>query len=214
MTPITTIIFDWGGVLIADPLPLLVSVFTRTLGVPPDAFRAAYKPRAASLHLNRCSESDFWRGMCAELRIPPPALPSLWGDAFREVYLPIKEVWSLAQSLKATGYKIALLSNTELPGVKFFHATQPNIFDTLVFSCCEGCRKPEPRIYQLALERVHSSPDQAVFIDDSEHNLRGAEAVGLRTILFRSPRALLNDLDALGIRIPSSTTGIPPTRPV
>jgi len=38
MTPITTIIFDWGGVLIDDPAPLLLSVFSRTLTAVLPAF--------------------------------------------------------------------------------------------------------------------------------------------------------------------------------
>ncbi|MGE5608933.1 MAG: HAD family hydrolase [Bacillota bacterium] len=196
---INTVIFDWGAVLIDDPAPLLLSMFCRTLGVSADAFRTAMKRHAEPFQKGNCSESVFWQAMCADLGVPTPSLPSLWGSVFREVYLPKKDMWHLARSLKRHGYKIGLLSNTELPAVEFFHTTQPHIFDAMVFSCCEHCRKPEPAIYRLALERLQSQPSQTVFIDDNLDYLRGAQSVGLHTLHFQTPQILSRDLAILGI---------------
>ncbi|MCY2953372.1 MAG: HAD family phosphatase [Planctomycetota bacterium] len=196
---ITTIIFDWGGVLIDDPAPLLLSIFSRTLGVPSDALVNAFKHHAEPFQKGLCPESNFWQAICADLHVPPPTIPSFWGAAFREIYLPQKPIWSLARSLHQAGYKTALLSNTELPGVEFFRAAQPHCFDALIFSCCEHCRKPEKRIYDLALEKLHSRPDQTLFIDDNEHYVQGARDAGLHALRFTSPRALRKDLAALGV---------------
>jgi len=198
-SPINTIIFDWGGVLIDDPAPLLLSVFTRTLGVPPDDFTAALKRHAEPFQKGLCLESEFWQRICSDLHVPPPTMPSFWGAAFREIYLPKKPIWSLARSLHQAGYKTALLSNTELPGVEFFRAAQPHCFDALIFSCCEHCRKPERRIYQLALDKLASRPDQTLFIDDNEHYVQGARDAGLHALRFTSPHALRKDLAALGV---------------
>ena len=197
--PITTLIFDWGGVLIDDPAPLLLSVFSRTLGVPPDDFTAVLKRHAEPFQKGLCAESDFWQAICADLKIPPPTMPSFWGSTFRAIYLPKKEIWSLAHSLRQAGYKTALLSNTELPGVEYFRACQPHCFDALIFSCCEHCRKPERRIYELAIKKLHSRPDQTLFIDDNEHYVQGARDAGLHALRFKSPRALMNDLRGKGI---------------
>lgn len=200
---INTVIFDWGAVLIDDPAPLLLSMFCRALGVPTDAFLAAMKRHAEPFQKGNCSESAFWQAMCADLAVPTPSLPSLWGSVFREVYLPKKAMWDLARSLKQHGYRIGLLSNTELPAVEFFHASQPHIFDAMIFSCCEHCRKPEPAIYRLALERLQAQPDQTLFIDDNPDYLRAAHSVGLHTLHFQTPPILFRALASLGIPAPT-----------
>ncbi len=199
MPPITTIIFDWGGVLIDDPAPLLFSVFSRTLGVPLPQFTLALKNHAEPFQKGLCTETEFWLSLCRQLNVPQPTLPSLWGATFKAVYLPKNHTWNIARSLHLAGYKTALLSNTELPGVHYFHAAQPHSFDSLLFSCCEHCRKPEKRIYNLALEKLAARPDQTLFIDDSQPYVQGARDAGLHAIRFRSPRTLQSQLTTLGI---------------
>ncbi|HEX2973192.1 MAG TPA: HAD family phosphatase [Tepidisphaeraceae bacterium] len=196
---INTVIFDWGGVLIDDPAPLLLSILSRTLGVSTEQFVAAIHHHVEAFQKGLCSESELWNRMCAELGVLTPRLSSLWGSAFRESYHPKQAVWSLARSLKRQGYKIGLLSNTELPGVEYFHASQPHIFDALIFSCCEHCRKPEPAIYQVALNRLQAQPAQTLFIDDRIPYLQGAQAVGLHTLHFQTPKTLIRDLACFGI---------------
>ena len=46
------------------------------------------------------------------------------------------------------------------------------------------CRKPEPRIYEIALETLCVSGDSCIFIDNSVKNLRVAQTFGMDTILF------------------------------
>ena len=59
------------------------------------------------------------------------------------------------------------------------------LFDAVVFSCLVGLRKPDPRIYLLACERLGVQPEDAVFVDDGANDeLGGAERVGMRAILI------------------------------
>lgn len=54
----------------------------------------------------------------------------------------------------------------------------------VVVSCDVGVRKPDPAIYELALERLGSvPPERAVFLDDMEGNLAGARDIGMHTVL-------------------------------
>ncbi len=201
MPDIDTIIFDWGGVLIDDPAPLLLAQFTQALHVAPEPFLAAVKKHAEPFQKGLCREADFWANCCQDLGVDPPREPSLWGRAFRAVYRPKKDVWALVSELRQLGCKTALLSNTEMPGVDYFHERGENPFDALIFSCCEACRKPEPRIYEIALQRLKSRPESAVFIDDNEHYIAGARAVGICGLLFRDISALTSDLLALGLSL-------------
>lgn len=46
------------------------------------------------------------------------------------------------------------------------------------------CVKPEPKIYELLLEKYHLQPEETVFIDDLEDNLEAARKLGIQTIHF------------------------------
>jgi 2-haloacid dehalogenase len=59
--------------------------------------------------------------------------------------------------------------------------------------------KPDPAIYQLFLERNHLSAESCLFIDDSEKNVAGAKAVGMKAVHFRSPEILRDDLRCEGL---------------
>jgi putative hydrolase of the HAD superfamily len=57
------------------------------------------------------------------------------------------------------------------------------LFDVEVFSCSCGLRKPDPRIYRIALEELGVQPSQALFVGDGANDeLAGAEQVGMRAI--------------------------------
>ena len=59
----------------------------------------------------------------------------------------------------------------------------------------EGVRKPDPRIYEIALERLEVSADRAVFLDDIGGNLKPARAMGMATIRVVSPEQALAELE-------------------
>ena len=110
-------------------------------------------------------------------------------------------MFSLVSLLHNNGYKTALLSNTEIPAMQYFYQQQYDMFDVLVFSCWEGLKKPERKIYELALERLDSRPNQSVFIDDKSRCIKGAQEVGLNTILFQSVGQLKEELSLLHVRV-------------
>lgn len=61
--------------------------------------------------------------------------------------------------------------------------------------------KPDERIYQLLLERYELKAEECVFLDDTEKNLPPAEALGIRTILFRDREQALSELEKLGVHV-------------
>ncbi|MFI5131511.1 MAG: HAD-IA family hydrolase, partial [Chitinophagales bacterium] len=72
-------------------------------------------------------------------------------------------------------------------------------FDGRVVSGVEKMRKPFPEFYKLLLERYNLNPDEALFIDDSLRNIRGAEKLGIKTIHFKDPEQLRRELISLHI---------------
>jgi putative hydrolase of the HAD superfamily len=60
--------------------------------------------------------------------------------------------------------------------------------DVEVFSCEVGLRKPDPRIYRLAAERLGVDPERCLYVGDGAYGeLSGAAAVGMHAVLIRDP---------------------------
>jgi len=73
------------------------------------------------------------------------------------------------------------------------------IFDLFVSSCFVGLRKPDERIYRLALDLSQHTPDECCFIDDRPVNIEPAAKVGMKTVLMKDPQQLRRDLEMLGV---------------
>lgn len=74
-------------------------------------------------------------------------------------------------------------------------------FEGILVSGDERMRKPFPEIYELMLSRYTISAKEAVFIDDSEANIKGCEETGIKGIHFKDPETLAVKLRALGITL-------------
>ncbi len=199
MERIDSVIFDWGGVLIDDPAPGLMRYCAQALSVTKEDYIRTHDKFAADFQKGLISEDTLWERICAELDVPKPKAPSLWADAFKTAYVPREDMFSLAERLGKNGYKTALLSNTEAPAMQFFYQLQYDMFDVLVFSCAEGTRKPESKIYELTIQRLGSRPEQSVLIDDKPGYVNGAKQAGLNTILFENINQLKNALTEFGV---------------
>jgi len=194
-----SVIFDWGGVLIEDPAPGLVKYCSEALAVSKEDYRKSYDKFGGDFQKGVISEGEFWERMCSSLGVSRPKVTSLWADAFKAVYVPKEEMFSLAAELGKKGYKTGFLSNTEKPAMQYFHQLGYGMFDVLVFSCAEGTSKPERRIYELTVQRLGSKAEQSVFIDDKREYINGAQQAGLKAILFESVSQVKDELARLGV---------------
>lgn len=201
METIKSVIFDWGGVLIEDPAPGLMRYCVKALCVAKEDYIKAHSKFEVDFQKGMISEDTFWEQICSELNVPKPKVRSLWTDAFKADYMPKADMFSIAASLKENGYRTAVLSNTEVPVMQYFHQQRYDMFDVLVFSCAEGVKKPDRKIYELTLEKLGSLPEQSVFIDDNPEYINGAKEVGINTVLFQSVGQVKNELARLSIKI-------------
>ncbi len=120
---------------------------------------------------------------------------------------PIAETVEILKKLIGTKkYKLYALTNwsaetfpVALDRYDFLHW-----FEGIVMSGEEKTRKPFADIYQLLLNRFEVDPAEAVFIDDSLRNIKGAEQEGITGIHFQSPQQLVQELAKLNI---ITTTG-------
>lgn len=201
METIKSVIFDWGGVLIEDPAPGLMQYCAQVLCVAKEDYIKAHSKFADDFQKGLILEDIFWERMCSELNVPRPKVPSLWADAFKAAYLPRDDMFAMAASLHEKGYKTAVLSNTEVPAMQHFHQQRYDMFDVLVFSCIEGVKKPDRKIYELTLEKLGLQPEQSVLIDDKPEYINSAKEVGINTIIFRNIEQVKSELSRLCVKI-------------
>lgn len=114
-------------------------------------------------------------------------------------------------ALREHGYGIALVSNFDhrLKGILRGLAVA-ELFDTIVQPLDVGYAKPDPRIFRAALERLAVPASAAVYVgDDSQVDIAGARAVGMRAIEVTS-LATLAHLPARLDRLQGERTGAAP----
>ena len=108
---------------------------------------------------------------------------------------PVKPTERLVRDLKAAGYKLYVLSNMSREFIDFLRRFPVyGLFDGEVVSCEEHTVKPEPRIYEILLERYGLTPSETLFIDDRRSNLEAAAAFGIATFHFREPESSCTQL--------------------
>lgn len=120
--------------------------------------------------------------------------------AYTDVFSSNSPVLDVLYKLKGK-YRLILLSNTDVVRFGFIKSKFPEIliFDDYVLSFEVGAMKPHPKIYKEALKRAGTKAPATVFVDDMEENVRGAEALGLKGILYKSNTDLEKELRAFSL---------------
>ena len=71
-----------------------------------------------------------------------------------------------------------------------------HLFDAVIASGDVGCAKPDPKIFQIGLDRLGLRPDETMFIDDTPGHVSAARELGIHGIVFTSAPQLERDLGA------------------
>ena len=196
---ITTIVWDLGNVLIKwDPKHLFRKIFDTEEKV--DWFLS----EVCTLDWNE--QQDAGRTWAEGTYILGQQFPgyqkeiNAYAERWEETLVgPIDESVSLLKKLKeANTHRIYALTNwsAETFPIALERYDFLQLFEGIVVSGVEKLKKPDPKIYQLLLERYQIAPQEALFIDDSARNIAGARAVGMQAIHFLSPTQLATDLKA------------------
>jgi putative hydrolase of the HAD superfamily len=206
---IEAIVSDFGGVL-TTPLFESFARFQESHGVPLETLGRVMQQIAERegesplyrLERGELTEADFnaalAEGLCAELG------RDVSMDGFADSYFAGLETnhamvdW-LRDARERRGLRLALLTNNVREWEPRWRAMLPvdELFETVVDSAFVGLRKPDPRIYELTLERLGLPAQACAFVDDFEHNCAAAAELGLHAVWFRDTEQAIADLEAL-----------------
>lgn len=109
-----------------------------------------------------------------------------------------QELMTLIRSFRPK-YKTAIISNAWLDARKLFTDVLhiADAFDEIVISAEEKIMKPDPRIYQLTLDRLGVQAEQALFLDDLRANVRAAQTLGMHGIHFKTAQQVMQEVKQL-----------------
>ena len=114
---------------------------------------------------------------------------------------PVTGNVEILRTLKKAGYPIHGLSNWSTE--KFYSVRAKydffDLIDPIVLSGEEGIAKPDPRIFQLLLDRIGRPAGECLLIDDSQKNIQVARELGFRAIRFQDSGQLTRELKEMGI---------------
>ena len=199
MTPekYAAVIFDLFGTLIDNLLMReyegILAEMAAVLSAPPDAFvqwwsDTSYERNTGILP----SPEPCIRYICQKLGVYPDdtqirLASKLRFDYTRRCMVPRPDALEVLSHLKSNGYRTGLISDctAETPAIWPDTPFAP-LIDVAVFSCQAGFKKPDPRIYHLALEQLAVEPQSCLYIGDgSSQELTGASQVGMHPVLIR-----------------------------
>ncbi|MGA0117633.1 MAG: HAD-IA family hydrolase [Ilumatobacteraceae bacterium] len=201
--PIKAVLWDFGGVILSSPFEAF-NRYEAERGLPENLIRrvnATYPDSNAwaKLERNDISPAEFDLLFAEESealghRVPgADVLALLAGDVRPHMVAALNTVID-------AGFQTACLTNNVVTTSPSPTDRQREIaeimasFHHVVESSKVGCRKPEPRFYEIACDLLNVSPKECVFLDDLGINLKPAAAMGMRTIKVVDSHDALREL--------------------
>lgn len=201
VTTTPTVVFDVGNVLLRwDPRHLyrrlipdrakmhwfMQNICTSAWNIEQDRGR----PWADAVAL-LVAQHPEWE---AEIR----AYDERWHETVNGV---IEDSVAILAELKDKGEKVYAITNfsREKWAESLIRFPFLGTFDGAIVSAHEQLIKPDPAIYQTLFTRYGLRAADCIFVDDSEKNIKGAHAVGMRAIHFVEPIDLRAELKGLGV---------------
>lgn len=197
--PITTVIFDLDDTLYGDfktcnrlGLENCAAYAAEQCGVSAETFLTAVQNSKAALQKRLPAEPEmhdrvlYMQGALESLGLPAiryaEALHDIyWNTLYEKMYLR-EGVPELLDALRARGVKIICCTNmlVAVQMRKLCLLGLDDRIDYLVTSEEAGRDKPEPPIFELALQKAGCTPAEALMVGDNfDHDIVGAHRVGI-----------------------------------
>ena len=193
------IIFDIGGVLEINAPTNWEDQWEQDLGFPPGFIQENLKETWKAGSYGWISLEEVQTQISQILDIHPSQTNEMMRDVWQE-YLGVlnQEMYVYFQRLRSK-YKTALLSNSFV-GARAREQAQYRFedhCDFIIYSHEVGLYKPDPRIYELTLDRLQLAPHETIFVDDVKANVSAAQELGIHSVLFLNTGQAIAQIEAL-----------------
>lgn len=197
-------LFDIGGVLVDWHMSWITSEISKRFEINEDLFGIVFSKYLNELDSGKIEEKKFWEKIANEVNSTSlkENTESLWNTYFRKNAKLNHDVINLAYEIRKNSYTMGIISNIEKithKVVEDWHVLDN--FEYKFMSYQIGVSKPDPRIYEHAIEQLSFEPYQIIFVDDKESNVDAAKRSGINAIHFTDFSRLKNSLSTFGIKI-------------
>ncbi len=194
MPKIDTVFFDWGGVVANDPGDDFLGQLLKNIGATDEQVATIFDTYMKHFMRGQITEQEYWQEIKSNFEL---SIPDTISDEFMKWngLTANQDILDLISELKQSGLKVAILSNVIEPTDNVLKkAGYYDLFDETIASCKVGFAKPEQEIYQISLDKLGTTADKSLFIDDKQRNLDPASQMGFSVILAENPEQILRDV--------------------
>jgi putative hydrolase of the HAD superfamily len=193
----SAVIFDLFGTLVEDfasSVGQTQTAFVEALAVPYEPFTQLWRQTTERRVIGQFQTIEASiEYVCSQLGVQVTTeqmtkAVEIRLQQIRRALKPRPDAVTILATLKNGGHKVGLLSNCSIEIPMLWPETEfADFVQSPVFSSRERLKKPDPRIYHLACERLGVTPETCLYIADGEnHELAAAANVGLHPVLIRN----------------------------
>jgi len=196
-----TIIFDLGWVYFTDWTKHAIETISKIYNISQENVKNVLKWELGTKYrIGELTAEEFW-SKAKEFRwlnVPSAELANIW----LEEYKPIPGTAKIIDRLNKALYEIIFLSDNVQERIDYLQAKYPFLdkFKWGVFSHLVKTRKPDPKIYELALNEASNKAGECIYIDDKLELLEPAKLMWMKTIHFQTVEDLEKSLKDLGLK--------------
>jgi putative hydrolase of the HAD superfamily len=202
---VKAVAFDYGGVIAFFQDEAAINDMANIAGADTALLRKTYWDTRSSYDEGLVDGAGFFKAVLLSLGIAanPATLEQLIVRDLKSWSRVNPESEALVRDLKKAGVKLGVLSNMVDDFLQRVKDTLPvfKMFDESVFSCDVKMIKPDEKIYRLLLSRLGCEPDELVFFDDVEINVKAASSMGIHAFLWQDPEVARQELESLGVKL-------------
>ncbi len=202
---IRAVIFDYGEVLCPMAPLEEFAPMARILNITPQRLVQRYTENRLDYDRGDLTPEEYWTGFGRENGVELTTAQvdeldrrdcGLWWNLD-------PQLMDWVARLRTSGIKAGVISNMFIGLAKQIRESAPwfDRFDDYTFSAELRATKPDPAIYLHSLKQLGVAPQEALFLDDRETNIRGAQAVGMEGLVYANPARLREDLHGWGFAI-------------
>ena len=198
---IKAIAFDLGGVLFTEGKSVAYEKMKEDLGYDIEKIKYILtSSMSVDLRKGLIIDEDFWSW--ANRQLPEGYDTELIKKYWYDGYLLDDDVYRLAQKLKGK-YKLLIFSGNIKSRIEYLENRYHfrNLFDIEVYSYDYHYNKPQKEFLEVMIKQAGVKPEEIVYIDDSSHDIRFAQELGINAIIYEKEKIqkLKKKLSTLGV---------------
>ncbi len=199
---IKIIMFDIGGVILNYTEDRYYRYITKKLKINYEEFIELMGPLIELMELGKLRHSEAEDILARRFGIRRGQLE--WASAFNKLAKPDRKVMALVNRLSGR-YRVLILS--DISKSRFSEIEKPvlsklnieKVFASFAIGKRKGSLDPKEWPYAYVLNKMKAKANEMLFIDNMKYNIKGAERIGIRGIVFKNYSQLLTELKKRGI---------------